>query len=66
MGGAGSLAQLLAYLIPDLAAPGSIPSVPKKFQRKKIVDVGEVNQQRSSEESGEWLENVDQTHQSST
>ena len=28
---------------------------------KKIVHVAEVNQQRCLEESGQWLENVDQT-----
>ena len=41
---------------------GSIPSVPKKFSEEKIVDVAEVNQWRCLEESGLWLENVDQTH----
>ena len=29
---------------------------------KKYVHVAEVNQQRCLEESGQWLENVDQTH----
>ena len=45
------------------AAPGSIPSVPKSFCRGKIIDVAEVNQRGWLEESGQWLENVDQTHQ---
>ena len=27
-----------------------------------IIDIAEVNQQRWLEESGQWLENVDQTH----
>ena len=29
------------YFLPDPAAPGSIPSVPKKFSAEKIVDVAE-------------------------
>ena len=37
-------------MFPDPAAPGSIPSVP---------DVSEGNQQRCSEESEHWFENVD-------
>ena len=49
----GSIAQWSAYLLPDPAAPGSIPSVAD----------AEVNQRRWLEESGQWLENVDQTHQ---
>ena len=31
----------------------------KKNSAEKIVDVAEVNQQRSYEESGQWIENVD-------
>ena len=38
-------------------APGLIPGVPSK-----IVDVAEVNQWCCLEESGQLLENVDQTH----
>ena len=38
------------------------PVFEKSFQRKTIVTVAEVNQQRCLEESGQWLENVDQTH----
>ena len=56
------IAKLLAYLYPDLAVLGSIPSITKLFSDKKIVDVGEVNQRHCVEESGPWLENVDQTH----
>ena len=44
--GWGGIPQWLAYLFPDLAAPGLVPSVPKK-----IVDVAEVNQQYCFEES---------------
>ena len=43
------------------AALGSIPSIPK-ISEGKIVDVGEVNQWRCLEESGLWLENVEQIH----
>ena len=46
----------------DLAAPGSIPSAPKKISKEKIIDVAEVYQRRCFEESGKWLENVDQDH----
>ena len=37
------------------------PEFPKIFPLKKIVNVAEVNQQHCLEESGQWLENVDQT-----
>ena len=47
------MSQWIAYLLPDPAAPGSIPSVP---------DVAEGNQQRCSEESEQWLENVERNH----
>ena len=43
----------------DPAALGSNSSV----RRGKNVSVAEVNQQHCLEESGQWLENVDQTHQ---
>ena len=43
-------------------APGLIPSVPTKKFRGKIINVAEVNQRRWLEESGQWQENVDQTH----
>ena len=46
----------------DPGAPGLIPSVPKIFSEEKIVDVAEVNQRHCLEESGHWLEKVDQTH----
>ena len=38
---------------------------PKNF-RGKIIDVADVNQRRWLEESGQWLENVDQIHLPST
>ena len=47
---------------PDPADMGSIPSVPQKNSEETIIDVAEVNQQRWLEESGQWLENLDQTH----
>ena len=49
---------MLAFLP---AAPGSIPRVPKKIQ-KKNDRCCEVNQWRWLDESGQWLEIVDQTH----
>ena len=52
------MAQWLPYLLLDPAAPGSIPSIPKKISDEKIVIVAEVNQLRCLEESGLWLENV--------
>ena len=53
----GNIAQWLAYLLLDPAAPGSIPSVPPK-DRGKIIDVAEVNQRHWLDQSGQWLENV--------
>ena len=35
----GSLAQWLAHLLLDPAAPGLIASVPKKYSEEKIVNV---------------------------
>ena len=46
----------------DPAALSLIPSIPKKNSEEKIVDIAEVNQWPCLEESGQWLENVDQTH----
>ena len=46
----------------DPAALGLIPSIPQKIAEEKIVNVAEVNQWRWLEESGQWLENFDQTH----
>ena len=43
---------MVAYLHLDPSAPCSIPS----------VNFPEVNQWSCLEESGQWLENVDQTH----
>ena len=60
-----SIAQWLAYLLPDPATPGSIPSIRELFFREKIVNVAEVNQQRCLEyleESGLGLDNIDQSH----
>ena len=60
-GKGGSIAQWLAYLLPNSAAPGLIHNVPK-FLDEKIVDGDEINQCRCLEESEQWLENVDWTH----
>ena len=35
-GEAGSVEQWIAYLLPDPAAPGLIPSVPKIFGEEKL------------------------------
>ena len=59
----GSTAQWLAYLLLIPAAPGLIPSGPKKNFRGKIVDDAEVNQWRWLEERGQWHEKVCQNHQ---
>ena len=60
---AGSIAQWLAYLRPDPAAPGSIPSFTGILSVQKIIDVAEAIPWRRLEESERWLENVDRTHQ---
>ena len=49
----GSIAQWLALLFVDPAAPGSIPNVP---------DAAEINHRNCLEESGQLLENTDPTH----
>ena len=45
----------------DPAAPGLIPCILKKFSGEKLWNFNEVYQRRCLEESGQWLENVDQT-----
>ena len=42
-------------------ALGSILAFPQKFEQN-IVNSAKVNKWRCLEESGQWLENVDQTH----
>ena len=54
-GGGSRIAQWLAYLLPDLAALGSILSGPPKNSEENIVNVAEVNERRWLEESGQWL-----------
>ena len=49
-------------MLPDPAAPGLIPSVPKIVSKEKIVTAVEVNQRHCLEESRQWLENADRTH----
>ena len=46
----GSIAQGLAYFLPDPVAPGLIPSAPKNFSEEKIVDGAEVAK------VNQWLE----------
>ena len=53
---------MVKELLPLSATLGSIPSITKKIQEEKIVDVAEVYQGRCVEKSGQYLENVDQTH----
>ena len=53
---------MLAYLLPAPAAPGLVPSIPKKILKEQINDVAEVNKWRCLDESGQCLENADQTH----
>ena len=53
----GSIAKWLACLLPDPAAPVSIPSI-----QGEMINVAEVNQRLWLEESGQRLENVDRTH----
>ena len=60
--GGGSIAQWLAYLLPDPAAPGLIPSNPEIVSDENIVGVAQVNQRSCLDESGQWLENNAQTH----
>ena len=55
------MAQWLAYLLPDLAAPGPIDRVPF-FSGENNVDLAEINQQHCLEESGWWFENADHAH----
>ena len=58
----GRVEQWLACLLPDPASPGSLPSVDEIFSKGTIVDVAEVNQHHSFEESRLWLENADGTN----
>ena len=48
---------MVSILLLDFAAPGWLPSVPKKFQSQKIEDVAAVYQ--SAAQSEHWLKNVD-------
>ena len=49
----GSIAHMLAYLLPNLAARGSIPSTPVIFSEEKVVVVDEVNHQCCFVKSGQ-------------
>ena len=53
---------MITNLLPDPAVPHLIPSVPKNFSEEKIVDGADVDKRHCLKESGQWLENVDQTH----
>ena len=62
-GGGGSIAQWLAYLLPDPFALSSVPKNPKIYSEVQIINFSEGNKLHWLEESGQWLENVDQTQQ---
>ena len=47
----------------DLAAPGLLPSIPQIYPEEKVVEVAEVNQWRCFEDSEQWLDKVERTHQ---
>ena len=49
-------------MLPDPAVPHLILSIPEKFSEEKIVDGADVDKRRCLKESGQWLENVDQTY----
>ena len=59
----GSIAQWLVFLPPDPVPSGSIPSITKNISEEKIVNVAKVNQMHYFDGNGQWLENVDKTHQ---
>ena len=50
---------LMVYILAP--RPSCCPGL-KKISEEKFVCVGEVIQRHCLEESGQWLENVDQTH----
>ena len=58
----GSIAQWLHTFIWTHLLCVRFPVFPKKIQMKKIANFPEVNQWSCLEESGQWLENVYQTH----
>ena len=58
-GKGGSVAQWLASLLLETAAPGLNPSGSKIVSEEKNVDVAEVNQWLCLERSELWFENVD-------
>ena len=49
-------------MLPHPAAPGSIPGILQKNSEEKIVDDPGVNLMGWFEESGQCLENADQTY----
>ena len=53
---------MVSILASRPSCPGFESQHSEIFFRGKIVDVAESNQQRSLEESQQWLENVDQTY----
>ena len=52
----------MVSILASRSSQGSIPGIPKIISEEKIIGFTEVNQWRSLEENGQWLENVDRTH----
>ena len=59
----GQISPTVSILASRPTAPNSIPSIPQKISDEYIVNVAKVNQWRCLEESEQWLENVDRTHE---
>ena len=52
----------MVSILASRSSQGSIPCIPKIISEENIIGFTEVNQWRSQEENGQWLENVDRTH----
>ena len=62
-GGGGQRSTMVSILTSGPSCPGfNVTAFPIFFQKFFFVNVAEVNQWRCLEESGQLLENVDQTH----
>ena len=62
VGGWGQHSTIVSVLASRPSCPWFDSQHSRIFSVEKTVDVSEVNQWRCLEESGQWLENVDQTH----
>ena len=54
--------RIICFLASGPRCPGFDSQCYQIFSEEKIIIVAEVDQQRCLEESGQWLENVDQSH----